>query len=100
MPVRYETCPGIARVRAGPGEGPQRPDLRVDIRVYVRPYGIDVSAGREQTMVLKTAEAWGLAILGVMGLVLALNSLGVDVTAVIGTVVRGSEHILDQPLAV
>jgi hypothetical protein len=49
-------------------------------------------------MVAKTAEAWGLAVLGVLGLIVALNSLGVDVPAVIGTVLHGTAHLLDQPL--
>jgi hypothetical protein len=51
-------------------------------------------------MVIKTAEAWGLAVLGVLGLVVALNSLGVDVAGLIGGVMHSTEHWLDMPLFV
>jgi len=49
-------------------------------------------------MSMKTSEAWGLAIVGILGLVLALNQLGVNVPALLGTALSGTEHILNQPL--
>jgi len=42
--------------------------------------------------------SWTLSILGVLGLVLALNHLGVNMTADIGSLLRGTEHFLGQPL--
>ena len=51
-----------------------------------------------RTMSMKTSEAWGLAIVGILGLVLALNQLGVNVPALLGTALSGTEHILNQPL--
>ncbi|HLM91695.1 MAG TPA: hypothetical protein VK424_06595 [Thermoplasmata archaeon] len=49
-------------------------------------------------MSMKTPEAWGLAIVGILGLVLALNQMGVDVPALLGTAIRGTVHMLNQPL--
>jgi hypothetical protein len=49
-------------------------------------------------MVLKTAEAWGVAIAGVVGLVLALNQLGVDVPLGLGAVIQGTEQLLNHTL--
>jgi len=43
-------------------------------------------------------SSWTLSILGVLGLVLALNHLGVDLTAQIGASMRGMEQFLGQPL--
>jgi hypothetical protein len=42
---------------------------------------------------------WALAILGILCLVLALHHLGLDVTANLGAALRGTEHILAQPLS-
>ncbi|HKN06643.1 MAG TPA: hypothetical protein VJ021_03425 [Thermoplasmata archaeon] len=47
---------------------------------------------------MTAVTSWALSILGVLGLVLFLNQLGVDVTADIGTMLRGTEHFLGQPL--
>lgn len=43
-------------------------------------------------------SSWALSVLGVLGLVLALHHLGVDVTADLGAILRGTEHFLGQPL--
>jgi len=37
-------------------------------------------------------------VLAVLGLVLALNHLGVDVMSAIGSVMHSAEHFLGQPL--
>ncbi len=50
------------------------------------------------TMSLTTAEAWGLAVVGILALVLALNQLGVDVPSAIGAAIRGGAGILNHPL--
>jgi hypothetical protein len=42
--------------------------------------------------------SWALAILGILVLVLFLHHLGVDVTATVGSMLRGTEHLLAQPL--
>ena len=42
--------------------------------------------------------SWFLSVLAVLGLVLALNHLGVDVMSTIGSLARGMEHFLGQPL--
>jgi len=42
--------------------------------------------------------SWALSLLGVLGLVLALHHLGLDVTASLGSMLRGTEHFLAQPL--
>jgi hypothetical protein len=49
-------------------------------------------------MSMKTSEAWGLAIVGVLGLVLALNQLGVNVPAVLGGAMQGVAHFLNRPI--
>jgi hypothetical protein len=49
-------------------------------------------------MVGKTAEAWTVSILAVLGLVIALNSLGVSVPSVLGAIVHGAEQFLNHPL--
>jgi hypothetical protein len=49
-------------------------------------------------MVAKTAEAWTVSILAVLGLVIALNSLGVSVPGVVGAIVHGAEHVLNHSL--
>jgi hypothetical protein len=72
--------------------------LRVEAAVYL-PRGRIVPLEKPMRgATIRTSEAWGLAILGVLGLVIALNSLGLDVANVIGTVLHGTEHLLDQPL--
>jgi hypothetical protein len=43
--------------------------------------------------------SWALAILGILGLVLFLQHLGVDATASVGAMLRGTEHFLAQPLS-
>jgi hypothetical protein len=47
---------------------------------------------------MTAVTSWALSVLGVLGLVLALHHLGVDVTAALGSALRGTEHILGQPL--
>ncbi len=47
---------------------------------------------------MATMTSWALVILGILGLVLFLHHLGVDVTASVGAMLRGTEHILAQPL--
>ena len=47
---------------------------------------------------MTAVTSWALSILGVLGLVLALHQLGVDITATIGSLLRGTEHLLGQPL--
>ncbi|MGA8710104.1 MAG: hypothetical protein ACLP8Y_04620 [Thermoplasmata archaeon] len=42
--------------------------------------------------------SWTLSVLGVLGLVLVLHHLGVDVTADLGSLLRGTEQFLGQPL--
>ncbi len=49
-------------------------------------------------MVAKTAEAWTVSILAVLGLVLALNQLGVNVPGALGAIVHGAEHVLNHAL--
>jgi len=45
------------------------------------------------------ATAWFVSIVAFLGLVIALDQLGVNAGAVLGTVFRGVEHVLGQPLA-
>jgi len=42
--------------------------------------------------------SWALSILGILCLVLFLNQIGLNVTADLGTMLRGTEHFLAQPL--
>jgi hypothetical protein len=49
-------------------------------------------------MVGKTTEAWTVSILAVLGLVIALNSLGLSVPDVLGSIVHGAEHVLNHPV--
>jgi len=42
--------------------------------------------------------SWTLSILGVLALVLMLHKMGLDVTSDLGTMLRGTEHLLGQPL--
>jgi len=43
--------------------------------------------------------SWALSILGILGLLLFLNHLGLNVTADLGTMLRGAVHVLAQPLS-
>jgi hypothetical protein len=43
-------------------------------------------------------KAWFFSVIAILGLVLALNHLGVDVTAAIGAALHSTEHFLSQPL--
>ncbi|HLM70381.1 MAG TPA: hypothetical protein VK423_03250 [Thermoplasmata archaeon] len=47
---------------------------------------------------MTAVTSWALSLLGVLGLVLALHHLGLDVTASLGSMLRGTEHFLAQPL--
>ena len=49
-------------------------------------------------MTLNTAEAWGVAIAGLLGLVLALNQLGVDVPTAMSAAIHGTEQFLNRSL--
>ncbi len=49
-------------------------------------------------MSLTTAEAWGVTVAGIIGLVLALNQLGVDVPSALGAAMRGTEAVLNHSL--
>ena len=42
--------------------------------------------------------SWFLSVMAVLGLVVALNHLGVDVMATVGSVLHGTLHILGEPL--
>ena len=41
---------------------------------------------------------WFVSLIGVLGLVLALNHLGVNVSATLIDTMRSTEHLLGQPL--
>jgi len=47
---------------------------------------------------MSAINSWALSILGLLGLVLVLHQLGVDASADLGTMLRGTEHLLAQPL--
>ncbi|HUZ79897.1 MAG TPA: hypothetical protein VMV28_04710 [Thermoplasmata archaeon] len=47
---------------------------------------------------MTTFTAWLLAILAVIGLLLALDHLGVDVAGSISSGVHAVEHVLNRPL--
>jgi len=49
-------------------------------------------------MSMKTSEAWGITIVLILGLVLALYQMGVNVPALLGTAFDGTAHFLNQPL--
>jgi hypothetical protein len=49
---------------------------------------------------MSVVRAWGYAILGILGLVLALHQLGVDVAGAMSAVVQGVEQFLNRPLVV
>ncbi len=42
--------------------------------------------------------SWFLSVVAILGLVLALNHLGVDVMSAIGSAVHGTEQFLGRPL--
>ena len=42
--------------------------------------------------------SWFLSVLALLGLVLALNHLGVDVMATVGSVLHSTMHFLGEPL--
>jgi hypothetical protein len=42
--------------------------------------------------------SWFLSVLAVLGLVVALNHLGVDVMSSVGSVLHGTLHLLGEPL--
>jgi hypothetical protein len=46
----------------------------------------------------RTAQAWTVSILAVLGLMVALNSLGVSVPAALAAIVHAGERILDHPV--
>jgi hypothetical protein len=48
---------------------------------------------------MTTISNWALVVLGILCLVLALHHLGLDVTASLGSALRGTEHFLAQPLS-
>ncbi|HTT44694.1 MAG TPA: hypothetical protein VMH38_01595 [Thermoplasmata archaeon] len=43
--------------------------------------------------------SWALSILGILCLVLFLNQIGLNATATLGMMLRGTEHFLAQPLS-
>jgi len=42
---------------------------------------------------------WAISILAILCLVLFLNHVGLNVTADLGSMLRGTEHLLAQPLS-
>ena len=70
--------------------------MRVQLSVYVARGAKQHPPDEETTM--SAINSWALSILGVIGLVLVLHQLGVDATADLGTMLRGTEHLLSQPL--
>jgi hypothetical protein len=47
---------------------------------------------------MTAVTSWALSILGVLGLVLFLHQLGLDVSSDLGSMLRGTEHFLGQPI--
>jgi hypothetical protein len=41
---------------------------------------------------------WFVSVVAILGLVLALNHLGVDLSATLATTLRSTEHLLGHPL--
>jgi hypothetical protein len=70
--------------------------LRVEVSIYVPRSGIGTVTDEGVTM--SAVNSWALSILAVLGLVLLMNQLGVNATADLGTMLRGTEHLLSQPL--
>jgi hypothetical protein len=52
------------------------------------------SRGRPMTAMM----SWFLTVIGLLGFVIVLHHLGVDLTATIGSAVRGAEQLLGRPL--
>ncbi|MFY9716372.1 MAG: hypothetical protein WAK40_00310 [Thermoplasmata archaeon] len=48
---------------------------------------------------MSAGSSWFVSILAVLGLVLALHGLGVNAGSTLGTVLRGTIHLLGEPLA-
>ena len=78
-----------ARVRPSGSDGPRPPALRVEDSVYVA-HALIFPSTTATTMTAVTS--WALTVLGILCLVLFLHSLGVDVTASLGSMLRGTEH--------
>ncbi|MGA9840333.1 MAG: hypothetical protein WBE40_08935 [Thermoplasmata archaeon] len=47
---------------------------------------------------MTAVKSWFLSVILVLGLVLALNHLGVDVTSAISSAMHGAAHFLNRPL--
>jgi len=47
---------------------------------------------------MTAVQSWTLSILAILGLVLFLHHVGIDASADIGAMLRGTEHFLGQPL--
>ena len=47
---------------------------------------------------MTAASSWTVSILGILCLVLFLNHVGLNVTADLGSLLRGTEHLLAEPL--
>jgi len=47
---------------------------------------------------MSAAMSWFVSVMAVLGLVLAMQHLGVDLSASVVSVLRGTEHFLNQPL--
>jgi hypothetical protein len=78
--------------------GPDVPPVPLEVEIYLSIPGMGSSAHGMRCMVMKTSEAWTLAIVGLLALILALNQLGVDVPAILGTAIQGTAHLLNRPL--
>jgi len=87
---------GRARVRPVRFPAGPRPTLPVEVPVYV-PFS-RVSSPTDEVTTMTALTSWALSVLGILGLVLVLHHLGVDATATIGSLLRGTEHFLGQPL--
>jgi hypothetical protein len=47
---------------------------------------------------MSATMSWFVSVVAILGLVLAMHHLGVDLSASLGSVLRGTEHFLNQPL--
>ena len=47
---------------------------------------------------MSAVRAWAYSVVAVLGLVLALNHLGVDLTGTMVSVAHGTLHFLNQPI--
>ncbi|MGC2789834.1 MAG: hypothetical protein WA547_07260, partial [Thermoplasmata archaeon] len=72
------------------------PVLRVEDAIYVarRPNAPSPKGERKMTALM----SWFLSVLAILGLVLALDRLGVDVMSTVGQVLHGTEQFLGRPL--